>query len=544
MTLTAPPPPSSSPSSRSSSSSSPTGDGASRPTRPTATRPGPATLTPAELGVLGSAFVAGLVLRWQVVTGPLGYVDLDEATAGIAAREFFGHPMVFFPGQPYGGTPETVLVGLVHLVVGSGPVALKIVPALLHLLACVLVWDTARRVVPSRSGQLAAPVLLWLGPAVGVWESTKERGFYGAAIVVAAALIWLTARIDLRTTRRDVIAFGVCVGLGWWISPLLMLVAVPATVWLLVREPERLGLGVVAAPAALLGALPWIGWNVLNGFASLRQPPSLGTDLITRFGDGLAKVAVLTGLETPWDPSRTLVPGARIVAVVLVGVAVVGAFLRHPSTGASLSGALVLGYLLMYPLANNTGTVGADPRYLYPMLPALALVTACLLPDPASGRGAFRAGVVLVLVTALTSWGLAGLDEARSGDQRFLEAAGTTEVIDLLEERGVTFATTDLAGAQITYATEGRIKASSFAVPRFPELERLTRVRQPSTYVLDARLYGNAERLERWLFFEGIPFERVRQGVWVVILVDRWVPPWSPGLVTLLGPVERPSAGG
>lgn len=504
---------------------------------------GSSRLTAVEAAIMAMAFLVGLVQRWQVVNGPLGYIDLDEATAGIAARNFFSHPHVFFPAQPYGGTPETVLVGVVHQIFGSGPLQLKVMATLLHLVACGFVWGAARRIVPNRGGQLAAPVLLWLGPAVSVWESTKERGFYGAAIVTAAALIWLAARLDERETARDVIAFGICVGFGWWISPLLMLVAVPATVWLLVRDPGRLNLGLVVAPAAAVGALPWIGWNVLHGFASLRQPPDLGTSLFTRFGDGLGKLAVLTGLETPWNAHRVLVPGARVLGVALVLAAVMVSLLRHPSSGASLAGTLVVGYLLMYPLANNTGTVGADPRYLYPLLPALALAMACLVPAArAPVPVAARAAVVVVLTAALATWGLVGLDEVRTNDVRFLEAPGTTQVIRLLEDRGITFVTSDLAGTQITYATAGRIKASSFAVPRFPALERLTAVRQPSTYVIDDALAGNSSKLEWYLATHHIPYERHRIGVWTVVLIDRWVPPWEAKLATLRGIVERPSA--
>jgi hypothetical protein len=225
----------------------------------------------------------------------------------------------------------------------------------------------------------------------------------------------------------------------------------------------------------------------------------------------------------------------------------------------------VVGYLFLYPFANNTGTVGSDPRYLYPLLPGLALAVANLLPvggagaarpesddepapAPARERSPVPSAVALavlvgVLVTAMTAWGLAGLDEASSDDVRFLDAPGTTEMIRLLEDRHVTYAITDLAGAQITYATGGRIKASSFAVPRFPELERLMLVEQPSTYVLDDELGGNASRLELWLALRHIPYERVRHGVWTIILIDRWVPPWEAELFTLQGVVAKPDPG-
>ena len=146
-----------------------------------------------------------------------------------------------------------------------------------------------------------------------------------------------------------------------------------------------------------------------------------------------------------------------------------------------------------------------------------------------------------VAVWATTGWGLTGMEAARGNDNRFLEAPGTSEVIDLLEQRGVTFAVTDLAGAQITYATDGRIQASSFMVPRFPELERLMANPQPSTYVLDESLGANASRLEWWLAVNQVGYERVRIGAWTVIFVDEWVPPWRAELFTLQGPVGPPA---
>jgi hypothetical protein len=551
--------------------------------------------SPGEVAVLAVAFVAGVVQRWWVLAGPLGYVDLDEAAVGIQAQRFGSHPQAFFPGQDYGGTLETSLVAVVQKVFGTGPLPLKASALLLHLLACVLVWRAAQRVVPSRLGRLAAPVLLWCGPAAGVWESTKERGFYGASIVLVAALVLVAARLDERPTRADAVAFGLLVGLGWWTTPLVMLAAVPATGWLLVRRPGLWRLVVPVGAAAVVGALPWILSNVADGGGSLLQPADFGSDFGSRLGDGLAKLSVLIGLETPWHDERALVPAARVVAVVVVVVAVVVGGLRSRARAPGLVAAVVVGYLALYPSANSAGSVGPDPRYLYLLLPPLALALASLLPDPrppaddlllvepggsapsdgpgpelaafdpvpASGLsglvtrpdGSIPSGAVLsaspsasapwlllaatVVVVAMAAWGLVGMDAVRDTDVRFLHAPGTNEVIDLLEARNVRVATTDLLGTQITYATDGRIRASSFAVPRFDDLERAALVRRPSTYVLQRGLFGNVDRFERWLTERGVGFERVDRGVWVVLFLDRWVPPWEPNL-SMFGIVVKP----
>lgn len=516
---------------------------------------GPAP-TLVEVAILGVAFVIGIVQRWNLLTGPLGYIDLDEAAAGLAAHSFFREPSVFFPGQPYGGTPETALVAVVHQLFGSGTLQLKIVPVVLHLVACLLVWGAARRVVPTRAGQLAAPILLWLGPAGGVWQSTKERGFYGAAIVAAALIVWLVARLDHHLhhagrvdparealTRRELVGLGVALGVGWWVSPLLLLVGLPALAWVLFRDAGRLDHWTRVLVGAVIGAAPWIVWNVIHAFSSLRQPASLGSDAPGRFGEGIAKLAVLLGLETPWDPDRTLVPMARFVAVIVLLAAVAVALSRHPSTGASLPAVMVIGYLILYPLANNTGTVGADPRYLYPMLPAMALLLAGLVPSPRAVPPAAVALVVAVLAAASTSWGISGMNEVSGTDVRFLAAPGTDDVIRLLEENDVEYVVTDLAGTQITYQSGGRIKASSFAVPRFDDLECTMLVEQPSTYVLDNKLANNVANLEWYLATNQISYSKHLAGTWTVIFVDEWVPPWEAGLGMLLGVVPIPDCG-
>ena len=144
---------------------------------------------------LGVAFAAGVGLRWYLLTTDLAYVDVDEATIGLQARDFLTSPDVFFPAQPYGGSLEVPFVAVLSELGARGPLWLKLVPMAFHLATCVVAWRVATRFVPSRLGQLAVPVVLWCGPAYGIWESTKERGFYGAALLVAATVLLLGLRV-------------------------------------------------------------------------------------------------------------------------------------------------------------------------------------------------------------------------------------------------------------------------------------------------------------------------------------------------------------
>ena len=271
-----------------------------------------------ELVVLATALVAGFVLRWNVLDSSLGYVDWDEATAGILARDFFHDPSAFFPQQAYGGTAEIIIVAVLAQLGADGALALKLVPLALHLAAAVICWRITIRVIPHRLGQLAVPVIMWCWPAYAVWASTKERGFYGAAIVLAAALVLLVLHADDDPSPRRVAILGLAVGFAVWTTPLLMFVIVPSLAWLSVRQYAAWRRLPFAALGAAVGAAPWIVWNLFNEWESLEQPSALGVSVATRADLAAHRMPGLFGFETPFDPDRDLVPGAFVLTVIVV----------------------------------------------------------------------------------------------------------------------------------------------------------------------------------------------------------------------------------
>jgi hypothetical protein len=497
---------------------------------------------PALLAVVALALVVGIALRWMVLHGPLGYVDLDEATVGVQARSLLGHPAVFFPRQPYGGTLETYLVAVI-LQLWSGPVALKAVPILLHAAAAAVSWRVAVRVVPSKVGQLAVPVMVWVGPSFAVWESTKERGFYGMTILLAATAIWCALWVVDHPVPKRMAVFGLVGGLALWTSPLLALIFVPCGIWSVVRRPALLRSIPVAALGALVGAAPWLVWNVRNGWASLSQPSVATISRTELLTNGLGKVPTLLGAATPWNPSRALWPGAGVtVAVALIAVLAVATWkTREAAPGLLL--AVICGFAVIYPFVVTLGATGSDLRYLYPLLPVFAVAIGAVFTDPKRRAGQVLVLSAVVVVAGLTSWwGLVGMERASSRDTLFLAAPGIDETVQFLEDRGIDQVTTDVAGAQITYASGGRIDGASFWVPRFADLQETMRVDAPSAYVLETGRLGNDVRLEQAADARGIAYEKHQFGVWSVYLLDGYLPPWEAGLLVYGGPVTESGA--
>ena len=308
-----------------------------------------------------------------------------------------------------------------------------------------------------------------------------------------------------------------------WTSPLLAAATVPVVAWLAVRRPDLWRHIPWTLLGALAGGCPWLVWNLRHDWASLDQQAAFGSTVGSRFRDGIERLPQLVGLVTPFAPDRVLFPGAAATTYVLLIVAVVVAAARTRRGAPALLPVLVVGYLLVYPLGSVTAFVGADLRYLYPLLPALALVAAATLPG--ARRAAVAIVAVVVATSALSLWGIRGMASDSATGDLFLAAPGLDDVIDRLEEDGVRYVLSDVAGYQITYATDWAIEGTVFNRPRFPELERIALIDTPSTYVL---LGGESNRrFEEQMARDGIGYTREEHGVWVLYRLDAYYPPWE-----------------
>ncbi len=278
------------------------------------------------IGVAAVAF--GIAVRAWMISGPMGTPDMDAATVAAQANAFLdGHLGVFFLNQAYGGTLEVGVVAAAFGIGGPNVAMLTLVPMVLHAAAALLCWRVARRVTADRLARFLVPCFVWTFPAGMVLTSIKERGFYGATVVLAALSMLLALRIAQEGAMRiDVVGLGLVAGLGWWTTPLLAPVAFASGVWVLARSDRARRQIPALAGAAMLGAAPWLVWNFMNGWASLGggRMPGLG------WSDGasswLHSLGLLSGTATPWDAQRNLIPWW--LAAIVVGAVVVVAWLR------------------------------------------------------------------------------------------------------------------------------------------------------------------------------------------------------------------------
>jgi hypothetical protein len=94
-------------------------------------------------------------------------------------------------------------------------------------------------------------------------------------LLLCASILWLA----VRGAREDApgwawFGFGLAAGLGWWHSLQTLQVTLPAMLWILWRRPallRRRRLLLLAAGGFLLGAFPWIEFNIHHPLGSFRS---------------------------------------------------------------------------------------------------------------------------------------------------------------------------------------------------------------------------------------------------------------------------------
>lgn len=469
---------------------------------------------PVWAAIVGAGVATGVALRIWVLASPPGGLDADEAVWGLMARRVLdGELSVFFWAQNYGGTLEALATAPLFAVTGSGTLALRAVPIALFALAALLVWRIGRRTVGEPAARLAA-VLFWTWPAYLVWKSTRAHGFYGAVTVLSLAVLLLALRLRERDSRLDAAALGLALGLGWWASPQIALLAVPALAWLVWRRPAVVRSAWLVLPAAVAGAAPWLGWNLAHGFDSLEPPFEPGDD---SYPEHLRIFFAATwpsalGLRVPFT-FEWLVGAPVGRALQLLALAGLGWLLvrRRPLGNVELLAVTALAYPLLQSISPFS-ILNDEPRYLVLLVPVTALLLALVL-----ARGPMTASAGLAAAAALSVAGLVALNRQEPpvppvGGQRV--PADLRPAVRVLERRGLDRVLAPYAAAyRVTFETAERIVATPTGQTRYRPHQRLVLESSAPGYLFVA---GSGDDLRLGPGLRAGGYERVLAGDWAV----------------------------
>ncbi|MGH9277725.1 MAG: glycosyltransferase family 39 protein [Acidimicrobiales bacterium] len=469
------------------------------------------------IAVVVAGVALGIALRTWIVDSPLGPPDSDEAVVGLMGKHMLdGEFRSFYWGQPYGGAQEPAEVALLLAVSVPMRAAMELAPIIASAIIALLVWRIGRRLINPTAGVLAG-VLVWATPSAYVWQTTKERGFYGATIIAGLVVVLFAARLLERPTIPDALVLGVAGGTGWYANPQIVFFAVPALAWLGLSVIRRrdvlfklLRLAPVAIAGAVLGALPWIYTNLQSNFASLHKNDVPPSTFLERF-DLFFRVAFpnMLGIRTPHHP--TYWPWGVLSKVLYVAVValLVLACLRLPRPALVIPLAIA-----MYPLifaAFPTSWYVNEPRYVYCLAPWMALAVGgglASIPTTAWGKAARSAALVAIGVLTIVATG-ALINVGRTVGGLWDLAAGDLDPLLVeLERDGPSRLYADYWVAQrITLETDETIVAAPVNFPRYQAYEEMVRDDPaPGFVVFPGSCYDNA--LQAYFAATGLPHTR------------------------------------
>ncbi len=477
-----------------------------------------------------ATLAAGVLLRLWTALSYGGVLDADEAVVGLMGRHLaHGEITTFYWGQAYGGSHEAILAGLLFAVLGSSTVVLRLVPLILGALATWLLWRVGRRLVDPRAA-LAGALLFWIWPGAFVWWSVRVGNYWAVlCLSLGTILVLLRLRHQPVWSPRDMVLLGVLGGASWWANPQSVYLIAPALAWCggaLLRQVRRLPLLVLAS---VVGASPWLAFNLRNDWASLHFPP--GPVAQNSFWDhleGFGRVALpmAAGLRLPFSRQWILPPLGQLAYLLLLAAFVV-AVVRRPR-GVGLLLLTTAAFPILYAISPMTWYVD-QPRYLLFLAPVgcLLLGRALRSVPPAPAAGALSLAVVLSLTTL---WGMNVGYTHRNYAPDVAVPARLDGLEDLLADRGVQEAFADYWLAyRITFETGERVAVTPVYVVRHAGIDDRVRRHPSPAYIFLA----GAKPLPALLDLcrsRQVPVAVTARGPWVLVQpAGRILPEELPG---------------
>lgn len=193
------------------------------------------------------------VVRVTLLLRTHAMIDGDEALVGIQAEHILrGARPVYYYGQAYMGSLEAYLVAGVFTVFGPSSWALRAVPIALSLPLVYVTWRLAKALLPrdARTTPLLAGLAALIAAVPPVYDAVAEMRAWGGQIelyIVTLALLLTTVELaerlracaaPIELARRWGI-WGLLVGLGFWINPLISYALVACGLWLIAPLATR-----------------------------------------------------------------------------------------------------------------------------------------------------------------------------------------------------------------------------------------------------------------------------------------------------------------
>jgi hypothetical protein len=306
------------------------------------------------------------------------------------------------------------------------------------------------------------------------------------------------------------------------IVAIALFAAVMGLILFAVDRPKRVPTWVVAA-GFLVGAAPWIAFNVRNGWLSLDvgagQLESTYTGRLRGFFTTALPMAV--GLRRSFHYEWLLGPAGLVLYLAALGAFAVFAVRTFAAgnRGVQLLCVVVMAYPLVYALSPFTWYV-AQPRYLLFLLPFLALLAGRAADGPA-----WRAVVAAALAAAIAVAGIAWFPRDEPKAAGAVVPVSTAGAHRLLRDHGITRAYADYWIAyRLTFESrEGTIVAPINRWRYEPYQAEVAAAERPAyVFLQDSPTYPRFLALAG---AHGVPVDVFTAGRWAVVVPQTRVLP-------------------
>lgn len=270
-----------------------------------------------------AVFLAGSLVRVLAVFPAIRRpFESDVTLTGLTAFEILrGDLQVFLLNGVRNGALESYLHSAAFLLFGASRSTLYLAPLLAWVLLLAVYALFARELL-DRHEALAAAFFLALPSPVMLELSYLPFGYVEMLLFVGAAL-WLACRVARLGPRPwPTLGFGAAAGLAWWCSAMSVMGTLPAALWIILRRPRLVRnprFIALAAAGFVLGALPWIAFNIRYPLLSFRSDltgwqGNFAFRLVGGAGQALENAGRLVGEHLPALLVRPVCAGPSLLA--------------------------------------------------------------------------------------------------------------------------------------------------------------------------------------------------------------------------------------
>jgi len=417
--------------------------------------------------LVAGLLVAGIALRIALQFPLHRYApEADCTTIAFGAWEILSGDLRIFVSTGYRqGALPSYLMAAASLLVGPGRAALALAVLAVGLLQMFVWWAallelTGWRASDTASARLLAFVIL-PSPAMLTWGIYWPNG-YPDLILAGTLVLWTGARFWRRGGLRELFFCAFACGFAFWMSMVNLSLIFPVLAWLVWQRCRALLAWralTAATIGALLGASPWLVFNLRYGWVSLKsnwavRPVSDETALfrnIRRFFGEVLPTLFESGTQEGTFASNPVGRLSGWVALALATVAVVvlvGALRRRLGERApagesvaelpalfGLATGVAMTTALLFIFSGAAAVPGNIVRYILPLFLVWPLLAALAweFASPIARRG------IALLALFLLAGYAAAVPWPWTSERKALREALAVEhqMIERLEANGV-----------------------------------------------------------------------------------------------------------